>query len=58
MSYKRREMSADRKRNLSPFGEHKKRIPPSKKKQRTVMAKENRQNFADTDRGSYYQGRI
>ena len=51
-------MSADRKRNLTPFGEHKKRIPPSKKKQRTVMAKENRQNFADTDRGSYYQGRI
>ena len=32
MSYKRREMSADRKRILSPFGgRSKKRIPPNKK---------------------------
>ena len=31
VSYKRREMSADRKRNLSPFGGPKKRIPPNKK---------------------------
>ena len=53
MSYKRREMSADRKRILSPFGGHKKRIPPNKK-QRTVMTKENRQNLANTDRGSCY----
>ena len=53
MSYKRREMSADRKRLLSPFGGRKKRIPPTKK-QRTVMTKENRQNLANTDRGSYY----
>ena len=30
-----------------------KKIPPNKK-QRTVMTKENRQNFIDTDRGSYY----
>ena len=53
MSYKRREMSANRKRILSPFGGHKKRIPPNKK-QRTVITKENRQNLADTDRGSCY----
>ena len=53
MSCKRREMSADRKRVLNPFGGRKKRIPPNKK-QRTVMTKEKRQNLTDMDRGSYY----
>ena len=41
MSYKRREMSADRKRILSPFAGHRKRIIPPNKKQRIVMTKEN-----------------
>ena len=41
-------MSADRMRVLSPFSGRKKRIPPNKK-QRTVMAKENRQNLVDPD---------
>ena len=46
-------MSADRMRVLSPFSGRKKRIPPNKK-QRTVMAKENRQNLVDPDWGSHY----
>ena len=53
VSYKRRELFADLKPVLSPFGGHKKRITPNKK-ERTVMTKENRQNLADMDRGSYY----
>ena len=51
MSYKRRKMSADRKRILSPFGGRKKKMPPNKK-QRTVTTKKNTQNLANTDRGS------
>ena len=50
MSHKRREMSADRMRVLSPFSGRKKRIPPNKK-QRTVMTKENRQNLVDRVEG-------
>ena len=46
-------MSADRMRVLSPFSGRKKRIPPNKK-QRTVMAKENRQNLVNPDWGSHY----
>ena len=53
MPYTRRGMSADQKHILSPFGGHKKRRLPNQK-QRTAMTKENRQNLANTDRGSFY----
>ena len=46
-------MSGGRKRNLSPFTGHKKRIAWNKTREKYIL-EERKQNLAETERGSYY----